>query len=80
MKCAHPSSSTGGSSQNRAQKDPEDEVPLQEASQSGLSPTESKEEEEVAPLLIWSRRGRGPTVLEGIEVAEEPQSKLHQRP
>jgi len=36
---------------------------------------ESEEEEEVAPLLIQSRRSRDPTTLKGTEVAEGPQSK-----
>ena len=61
VKCAHPSSSAGGSSQKKARKELEAEVPLQRASQSGLSPTVSEEEEEAAPPLIQSQHGRDST-------------------
>ena len=40
---------------------------------------ESKEEEEMAPSLIWSRRSRGLTTSKEVEVAKGPQSDLRRR-
>ena len=57
VKRTHPFSSAGGSSQKKAEKESIAEALLQGAPQSGLSPTESSEEEEVALSLIRRRRG-----------------------